>query len=363
MSISPLCPRRPARPSRRPRVTARAIFGIGRSNTSDNEEAAEHWSPGDDWNPIVAPMGANNAVTRGLTRDTRTEQVVRFGFPKGSLQKSTEELFARAGMRVKVKDRNYFPTSDDEDVAMVLFRSQEIPRYVEDGVIDFGICGRDWVVESGSDVVVVAELRYSKATANPASWVIAVPEDSPVRAPEDLEGTLIASELVETTKRYFADKHIPVKVEYSWGATEVKASLPGVGAVVDITETGSSLRANKLRVVDTILASTTRLIANKQAWADPAKRAKIEDLALLLQGAIDGKRKVGLKMNLPSALIAELTAVLPSAKSPTVSPLTDADFCAVEVVVDEDEAKSLVPLVRRMGATGIVTYPINLSIH
>lgn len=362
---SPLFPRRRARPSRRPRVTTRANFGIGRSKTSDNEEAAEHWSPGDDWNPIVAPMGANNAVTRGLTRETRTMQdaVVRFGFPKGSLQKSTEELFARAGMPVKVKDRNYFPTSDDGDVAMVLFRSQEIPRYVEDGVIDFGICGRDWVVENGSDVVEVTELRYSKATANPASWVIAVPEDSPVRAPEDLEGTLIASELVETTKRYFADKNIPVKVEYSWGATEVKASLPGVGAVVDITETGSSLRANKLRVVDTILASTTRLIANKQAWADPVKRAKIEDMALLLQGAIDGKRKVGLKMNLPSALIAELTAVLPSEKSPTVSPLTDADFCAVEVIVDEDEAKSLVPLVRRMGATGIVTYPINLSIH
>ena len=237
-------------------------------------------------------MGANNAVTRGLTRDTRTEQVVRFGFPKGSLQKSTEELFARAGMRVKVKDRNYFPTSDDEDVAMVLFRSQEIPRYVEDGVIDSGICGRDWVVENGSDAAEVAELRYSKATANPASWVIAVPEDSPVRAPEDLEGTLIASELVETTKRYFADKHISSRWNTP-GAPPRSRPVSQAGAVVDITETGSSLRANKLRVVDTILASTTRLIANKQAWADPAKRAKIEDLALLLQGLSTGSGRWG----------------------------------------------------------------------
>ena len=195
---------------------------------------------------------------------------MRFGFPKGSLQKSTEELFARAGLPVKVKDRNYFPTVEDDGLSLVLFRSQEIPRYVADNVLDAGICGRDWIVENGSDVIEVAELKYSKATSNPARWVVAVPEDSPVRTAEDLEGTLIASELVNTTQRFFLDKGIQgVKVEYSWGATEVKASLPGVGAIVDITETGSSLRANKLREVATILESTTRLIANRDAWEDP----------------------------------------------------------------------------------------------
>ena len=242
--------------------------------------------------------------------------------------------------------------------------SKEIPRYVADGVLDAGICGYDWIVENGSDVVEVSELQYSKATSNPASWVIAVPEESPVQLPEHLEGTLIASELVNTTAKYFEDKGIAgVKVEYSWGATEVKASLPGVGAIVDITETGSSLRANKLRIVDTILSSTTRLIANRDAWKDPEKRAKIEDLALLLNGAVDGKRKVGLKMNLPANLVPELEAVLPAEKSPTVSPLLQSNFCAVEGVVDEELAKDLVPRVRRMGATGIVTYPINLTIH
>jgi|TARA_B110000305_G_C19374506_1_gene606242 ATP phosphoribosyltransferase len=294
----------------------------------------------------------------------KDQNCVRFGFPKGSLQKSTEELFARAGLPVKVKDRNYFPTVEDDGLSLVLFRSQEIPRYVADNVLDAGICGRDWIVENGSDVIEVAELKYSKATSNPARWVVAVPEESPVRTAEDLEGTLIASELVNTTQRFFLDKGIQgVKVEYSWGATEVKASLPGVGAIVDITETGSSLRANKLREVATILESTTRLIANRDAWEDPVKRARIEDLALLLQGAIDGKKMVGLKMNLPTASVPELSAQLPSEKSPTVSPLLDADYCAVEVVVEEGTAKDLVPVVRRMGATGIVTYPINLSIH
>jgi ATP phosphoribosyltransferase len=266
-------------------------------------------------------------------------------------------------MPVKVKDRNYFPTCSDEDLAMVLFRSQEIPRYVEDGVVDVGICGHDWVVENDSDVVEVAELRYSKATSNPASWVVAVPEDSPVRELRDLEGTIVASELVRTTRAFFDAAGVDVKVEYSWGATEVKASLPGVGAIVDITETGSSLRANKLRIMDTILASTTRLIANRDAWADPRKRAKIEDLALLLNGAIDGRRKMGLKMNLRADLVEELSAVLPSEKSPTVSPLMDAKFCAVEVIVDEREAVDLVPVVRRLGATGIVTYPVNIAIR
>ena len=346
---------------RRSAAFSRAMYAPGNMG---NESAAPT-SDTDAWNPIVDPLGSDftsNAVPAVMKG--KDPQCVRFGFPKGSLQKSTEELFARAGLPVKVKDRNYFPTVEDDGLSFVLFRSQEIPRYVADGVLDAGICGRDWIVENGSDVVEVVELKYSKATSNPARWVVAVPEDSPVETAQDLEGTLIASELVHTTERFFLDRGIQgVKVEYSWGATEVKASLPGVGAIVDITETGSSLRANKLREVATILESTTRLIANKDAWKDPIKRARIEDLALLLQGAIDGKKKVGLKMNLPTASVPELSAKLPSEKSPTVSPLLDEDYCAVEVVVDEGTAKDLVPLVRRMGATGIVTYPINLSIH
>ena len=250
---------------------------------------------------------ASNAVPGGSK--SFGSALVRFGFPKGSLQNATEQLFARAGVPVKVKDRNYFPTVEDDDLSLVLFRSQEISRYVADGVLDAGIRGADWIVENGSDVVEVAELKYSKATANPARWVIAVPEDSPVRDVKDLEGTLIASELVNTTAKFFENRGVRgVKVEYSWGATEVKASLPGVGAIVDITETGSSLVANKLRVVDVILESTTRLVANKDAWEDPQKRAKIENLAVLLRGAIEGKKKVGLKMNLPTHAVPALSS-------------------------------------------------------
>ena len=305
---------------------------------------------------------ASNAVPGGSK--SFGSALVRFGFPKGSLQNATEQLFARAGVPVKVKDRNYFPTIEDDDLSLVLFRSQEISRYVADGVLDAGICGADWIVENGSDVFEVCELKYSKATANPACWVIAVPEDSPVRSVQDLEGTLIASELVNTTAKFFENRGVRgVKVEYSWGATEVKASLPGVGAIVDITETGSSLVANKLRVVDVILESTTRLVANKDAWADPQKRAKIENLAVLLRGAIEGKKKVGLKMNLPTHAVPALSSALPAEKSPTVSPLLDEAFCAVEVVVDENAVKDLVPLVRELGGTGIVTYPVNIAIH
>jgi ATP phosphoribosyltransferase len=289
--------------------------------------------------------------------------LVRFGFPKGSLQKATEELFARAGYQVRISERGYFPKVNDNDLSMVLFRSQEISRYVEDGVLDAGICGHDWVVENGADVVEVCELQYSKATSNPARWVLAVPESSPVTRAEDLAGTIVASELVQTTKKFFADRGIDVKVEYSWGATEVKASLPGVGGIVDITETGSSLKANKLRVIDTILASTTRLVANKKAWADPDKRRKIEDVALLLQGAIQGRDKVGLKFNIASDKLAEITASLPSEQSPTVSTLMDGSFVAVEVVLDERTARDMIPFCKRLGATGVFTYPIQVILH
>jgi len=285
------------------------------------------------------------------------DALLRIGIPKGSLQDATVDLFDRAGYNITIPSRSYFPRIDDPELAAVMFRAQEISRYVEDGVIDLGITGHDWVVENDSDVHEVCELRYSRATSNPATWVLAVPEESDYHKPEDLAGGIIATELLGTTKRYFAERKIDVKkVEFSWGATEVKARL--VDAIVDITETGSSLRANKLRVIDTLLTSTTRLIANKQAWNDPKKRAKIEDLALLLLAAIDAKSKVGLKMNVPRASLEQILKLLPAEQSPTVNDLADKDWVAIEVVLEERVERDLSPALKRAGATGIFSYPL-----
>jgi len=283
--------------------------------------------------------------------------LLRIGVPKGSLQDATIDLFDRAGYDVTVPSRSYFPQIDDPDLAAVMFRAQEMSRYVEDGVIDLGITGHDWVIENGSDVHEVCELKYSRATSNPAQWVLAVPEESDYHKPEDLAGGIIATELIGTTRKYFKGRGIDVKkVEFSWGATEVKARL--VDAIVDITETGSSLRANKLRVIDTLLTSTTRLIANKQSWEDPAKRRKIEDLAMLLLGAIDARTKVGLKMNVPKASLDAVIKLLPAEHSPTVNGLADEQWVAVEVVLDERVERDLVPALKRAGATGIFSYPL-----
>lgn len=286
------------------------------------------------------------------------DALLRIGIPKGSLQNATIDLFDRAGYNITIPSRSYFPRIDDPELAAVMFRAQEISRYVEDGVIDLGITGHDWIVENNSDVHEVCELRYSRATSNPATWVLAVPEESDYHKPEDLAGGIIATELVGTTRRYFKDRGIDVKkVEFSWGATEVKARL--VDAIVDITETGSSLRANKLRVIDTLLTSTTRLIANKQAWEDPRKRAKIEDLALLLRAAIDAKSKVGLKMNVPRASLDAILKLLPAEQSPTINTLADEQWVAVEVVLDERVERDLAPALKRAGATAIFSYPLN----
>ncbi len=286
------------------------------------------------------------------------DALLRIGLPKGSLQDATINLFDRAGYNITIPSRSYFPRIDDPDLAAVMFRAQEMSRYVEDGVIDLGITGHDWVVENGSDVHEVCELNYSKATSNPAQWVLAVPEESDYHKPEDLAGGIIATELIKTTRRYFKDRGIDVKkVEFSWGATEVKARL--VDAIVDITETGSSLRANKLRVIDTLLTSTTRLIANKQSWEDPRKRAKIEDLAMLLLGAIDARTKVGLKMNVPRASLDAVLKLLPAEQSPTVNSLADEQWVAIEVVLDERVERDMVPALKRAGATGIFSYPLN----
>ena len=282
---------------------------------------------------------------------------LKLGIPSGSLQESTLELFARAGFNIRVSSRSYVPSVDDPAIEAVMFRAQEMSRYVEDGVIDAGLTGIDWVLENGSDVVEVAELVYSKATAQPARWVLAVPADSKVTKPQDLDGGIVATELVNCTRKYFAQKQVKVKVEFSWGSTEVKARL--VDAIVDITETGSSLAANNLRVVDTILTSTTRLIANKQAMKDPWKRAKIENLNLLLQGALAGREKVGLKMNVPRSALEAVVALLPAEKSPTISALADKDFVAVEVILPEKAERELIPQLKKAGASGIITYPLN----
>ncbi|MEO0586062.1 MAG: ATP phosphoribosyltransferase [Planctomycetota bacterium] len=286
-----------------------------------------------------------------------TGRELKLGLPKGSLEQATADLFRRAGYDLTVSSRSYTPQIDDDAMSALMFRSQEMSRYVEDGVVDVGICGHDWVVENNSDVVEVCELRYSRATSNPAQWVLAVPEESSVQSVEDLKGGIVATELVGTVRRFFAERGVDVKVEFSWGATEVKARL--IDAIVDITETGSSLRANKLRVLETILTSTTRMVANKAAWADPWKRQRIEDLAVLLQGAIQARSMVGLKANVPKARLAEVLALLPASQSPTVNELADSEWVAFEVVVDRRVERELVPPLKRAGATGIFSYALN----
>ena len=287
------------------------------------------------------------------------ESTLRVGLPSGSLQNSTLDLFGRAGFHVTLADRSVFPRVDDEKISAVLFRAQEISRYVADGIIDCGLTGYDWVVENGNeqDVVEVCELTYSRASSQPARWVLAVPEESKAQRPEDLAGGIIATELVNVTRKYFAAKGVTVTVEFSWGTTEIKARL--LDAIVELTETGSSIRANNLRVLDTLLQSTPRLIANRQAWDVPWKREKMENIAMLLRGAIEARAKVGLKMNVPESRLAEVVSFLPAEKSPTVSRLADSDWVAVEVILEEKQERELVPRLKRAGATGIITYPLN----
>ena len=295
-----------------------------------------------------------------MSKET-TNPLLRIGLPKGSLQDSTLNLFAQAGYRIRVSGRSYFPTIDAPELELVMFRAQEMSRYVEDGILDVGITGHDWVVENGSDIHEVCELTYSKVTSKPARWVLAVPEESSVQKPQDLAGSIIVTELVNTVSRYFDQRNIPVKkVEFSWGATEVKARL--VDAIVDITETGSSLKANNLRVVDTVLSSTTRLIANQKSWQDPVRRQKIESIATLLHGAIDAREKVGLKMNVPRGQLDSIVALLPAEKSPTISHLADEQWVAVEVIIEETIGRELIPQLSRAGATGIICYGLKLVV-
>jgi len=287
------------------------------------------------------------------------ESSLRIGLPSGSLQTATTDLFARAGYRIRIPERSVFPQFDDPQISAVLFRAQEISRYVVDDIIDCGLTGHDWIVENGNqdDIVELCELEYSRASANPVRWVLAVPEESGVKCPEDLTGGIIATELVNVTRQYFARRNVPVTVEFSWGTTEIKARL--LDAIVDATETGSSLRANSLRVVDTILTSTTRFITSRKAWETPWKREKMENIAMLLRGAIDARAKVGLKMNCPESILAEIAAFLPAEKSPTVSKLSTPGWVAIEVILEERQERELIPRLKRAGATGIIIYPLN----
>lgn len=284
------------------------------------------------------------------------------GLPKGSLEESTRSLFAKAGWKITVSSRSYRPTIDDPELDGRFVRAQEVSRYVEHGFFDCGLTGLDWIKENGSDVVEVCDLVYSKASVLKSRWVLCVPEDSPVREAKDLAGKRVATELVQTVKKYFAAKNIPIEVEFSWGATEVK--VPDlVDAIVDITETGSSLRANKLRIVDTLLETNTKLIANKKAWSDPVKRAKIETIALLVRGALEAESKVGLKMNAPKKALAEITAAVPSLRNPTISPLSNPDWVALETIIDESVVREILPKLKALGAEGIVEYPLNKVIY
>ena len=278
------------------------------------------------------------------------------GIPKGSLQESTLDLFARAGYSISVPSRSYLLGFDDDELTGMMFRAQEMSRYVEDGVLDAGLTGYDWIIENDSDVVEVAELVYAKQQLRPVKWVLAVPEESAVRKVEDLDGGIVATELVNFTRSFFAKRGLKVKVEFSYGATEAKARL--VSGIVDVTETGSSLRANGLRIIETLLTSSTRFIANKQTMATDWKRRKIENIALLLKGAIEAREKVGLKMNVPRKSLDAVTRLLPAEKSPTVSSLVDPDWVALEVIIEDKVERDLVPRLKEAGATGIITYPL-----
>jgi ATP phosphoribosyltransferase len=283
---------------------------------------------------------------------------LRLGIPKGSLQDATIALFGRAGWNIYANGRSYFPTIDDDEIECMLIRAQEMARYVEHGVLDAGLTGIDWVVESGLDVISAASLTYSKQTNRKVRWVLAVPDDSAYQRAEDLAGLTIATELVEVTKRYFADKRVPVKVEFSWGATEVKPPTLA-DAIVEVTETGSSLKANRLRIIDTVMESETRLIANRSAYAEPWRRAKIDTLALMLNAAIAAQGHVGLMLNVRQAELAAVVAVLPALNSPTISTLSDAGWVAVNTILQEELVRTVIPKLKAAGATGIVEYPLN----
>ncbi len=293
-----------------------------------------------------------------MAKGKKKNQTLRLGIPKGSLQKATYRLLSRAGYSVSGSSRSYFPVVDDPEVEAKLIRAQEMSRYVENGHLDAGITGLDWILENGSKVEIVAELDYNRSSRRIGRWVLAVPMDSRIRSVKDLKGKNIATELVKVTKRYLKKHGVQASVEFSWGATEVKA--PDLAdAIVEFTETGSSLRENQLRIVDTILESFPRFIANKEAWKDSWKRMKIENMVMLLRGALDAEGMVGLKMNVPNSILKKVISLLPAMERPTISSLYEEDWAALEVVVPEATVRELIPRLKEAGATGIIEYTLN----
>ncbi len=288
--------------------------------------------------------------------------ILKLGLPKGSLQDSTVRLFRKAGYNISVSERSYYPAIDDPELEGMLIRAQEMSRYVEEGVLDTGITGNDWILDNNSDVVVAADLLYSKQTLNPCRWVLAVPNDSSYQKAADLAGKRIATELIHVTANYFKKHNVSADIEFSWGATEVKPPVLA-DAIVEITETGSSLKANKLRIIDTVLEVKNQLIANKSAWEDPWKRQKIENIAMLLKGALLAEGKVGLKMNILKQDMDKVLVILDSLKNPTISQLSDPEWIALETIIDEKVVRDLIPQLKRAGAQGIVEYPLNKVIY
>lgn len=295
------------------------------------------------------------------TKENKSQKL-RLGIPKGSLQEATVRMFRKAGFYIGVSERSYFPSIDDDEIEVILFRAQEMSRYVEDGILDVGLTGNDWILENGSNVVRVAELVYAKQSMRPVRWVLAVPEASKIKSVKDLKGKSIATELVNVTKDFLKKNKVNARVEFSWGATEVKAII-GVDAIVEVTETGSSLRANKLREVVTVCKSTTQLIANRKSWMTPWKKDKIENLALLLKGAIAAEEKVGLKMNVMKTDLKAVLALLPAMKKPTISNLSDPEWVDVDTIIDETVVRYLIPKLKKAGAQGIIEYPLNKVIY
>ena len=290
------------------------------------------------------------------------ESILKLGIPKGSLENATIDLFRRAGFQITVNSRSYFPAIDDPNIECMLIRAQEMARYVEDGVLDAGLTGLDWIAETGANVQPITDLVYAKQSFGRVRWVLAVPEQSEVRSVKDLEGKIIATELVETTKRYLAANGVTAKVEFSWGATEVKPPILA-DAIVEVTETGSSLRANNLRIVETVLESNTQFIANTTSWQDPAKRQQMQDIQMLLEGAINAMGKVGLMMNVERSNLQQVLDVLPALKTPTISTLADENWLALNTILDESTVRTIIPRLKQAGASGIVEYPLNKIVN
>jgi len=285
--------------------------------------------------------------------------ILKLGIPKGSLESATTDLFKKAGWKITTSSRSYFPSINDPSIRCMLVRAQEMARYVESGTLDAGITGKDWVMENEAEVEIVADLVYSKASFQPTRWVLAVPHDSPIHTPEDLQGKRIATELVQYTGRYFAERQIKVEVEFSWGATEAKAAEGLVDAIVEVTESGSTIRAHGLKIICELFTSNPQIIANPAAWRQPAKREKIDQIALLLKGALAAEAKVGIKMNVPQEQLDHVVSMLPSLTAPTISPLYKSDWFAVESIISEDVVRELIPRLIKSGAVGIIEYPLN----